>query len=156
MPTRANDAAGKDHAASPDRGERRGAVQELQSIAPYARPGAPRPVSDVLIQCKWLSRYGGAVHGRTGAEAEGAAARLSPDYTDRNLERIWAGVEMSVDRPFYWVVRADLSGIDRLETPLILFRGAPRRQRVLRSGGGMVRFRRGTFQTADLVRTFRP
>lgn len=99
------------------------AVKELESIAPYAQGPAPVALKDLLVQRKWLNRYGGMVYGRTGGEAEGAAIALSPDYTDRDLALVWKGNDYSLDKLLSQVVSADLSRVERLDCPLILFLG---------------------------------
>jgi proline iminopeptidase len=67
------------------------AVRELEAIAPYAPPGKPVVLKDLFVQRKWLAHYGGAVYGRTGFDAESAAIKLSPEYSDAELKTIWDG-----------------------------------------------------------------
>jgi pimeloyl-ACP methyl ester carboxylesterase len=99
------------------------AVKELQSIAPYAEGHRPVLLKDLMVQRKWLNRYGGMVYGRTGGDAEGAAMALSPEYTDRDLSVVGEASEYSLDKLLSKVLTLDLSRIDRLDCPLILLEG---------------------------------
>lgn len=99
------------------------AIAELEALAPYAQSGQPIPLPDLMAQRKWLNHYGGMVYGRTGGNAEAAAIRLSPEYTDRDVGAIWAGNELSMQQLLAQVVALDMSDITRLECPLLLFLG---------------------------------
>lgn len=98
------------------------AIQELESIAPYPEGDGLPPVQDVIVQRKWLSAYGGMTWGRSDLSYEDNLRRLSPDYTDADLE---------ADREIGNVVMQllpQLGGVDyrdttRLEVPLFLFSG---------------------------------
>ncbi len=99
------------------------AIRELQSIAPYAAKG-PVPVSAIMIQRKWLGRYGGAAWRRPGGGAfEAAAIKLSPDYSDDDVRNAFKGQPPVTDALLPAVLSADLSTIRDLKTPLLLLLG---------------------------------
>jgi len=99
------------------------AIRELQSIAPYAAEGKPVTLEALFKQRKWLQLYGGAAFGRTSFEWEGAAVHLSPEYSDTDVKTWEQGNELSERHLLAIVVNTDLSKINRLECPLILFEG---------------------------------
>jgi pimeloyl-ACP methyl ester carboxylesterase len=100
------------------------AVSELESIAPYPAPGKVVAVKDLLVQRKWLTFYGGAMAYRTANVAETGLARLSPDYTDEEIRRIWEGNEFATPILLPELVGLDLRATSRrLNVPLILFEG---------------------------------
>jgi len=99
------------------------AIRELQSIAPYAAEGKPVTLEALFKQRKWLQLYGGAAFGRTSFEWEGAAVHLSPEYSDTDVKTWEQGNELSERHLLAIVVNTDLSNINRLECPLILFEG---------------------------------
>lgn len=97
-------------------------IAALEALAPYA--ARPPSTAHLLAQRRLLERYGGVIHGRKGSAAFTGAARLSPDYTDRDLALAWQGNARSVERlfPDIWA-RGDLTAVRRLETPVILLSG---------------------------------
>ena len=99
------------------------AMAELQSIAPYAEGTQAVALADLMVQRRWLNRYGGMVHNRTGGQAEAAAIALSPEYTDADLAAVWTANRFSMDRLLAQVLTLDLGDVDRLEVPLLLFLG---------------------------------
>lgn len=99
------------------------AIEELESIAPYAEAGQSISLRELAIQRKWLNHYGGAVHGRKDGSHEAAAAALAPEYSDADLKAMWAGNELSESRLLSEVVGLDLSTIDELDCPIILLNG---------------------------------
>src|SRR5690606_1473130 len=84
------------------------AVAELESRAPYAQGDAPVPLADLMKQRRWLNFYGGMVHNRHGGEAEGAAVRLSPEYSDQDVARIWDANDFSVEHLLTGVLTLDM------------------------------------------------
>jgi proline iminopeptidase len=101
----------------------REAIADLQSVAPYAEGDEPVPLADLMKQRKWLNHYGGMVHNRRGGDAESAAVRLSPEYTDADVSAIWDANEFSMDKLLAGVLTLDMTGIRKLDCPLILFLG---------------------------------
>jgi pimeloyl-ACP methyl ester carboxylesterase len=101
----------------------RQAIRELASIAPYAAPGKPLVLKDLYLQRKWLARYGGAVYGRNGSDAESAAAKLAPEYTDADLKTMWDGTEFSSSRMLTDVLTQDFSVYTKFDCPIVIFNG---------------------------------
>jgi pimeloyl-ACP methyl ester carboxylesterase len=99
------------------------AIAELESLAPYAQGDAPVSLADLMKQRKWLNFYGGMVHNRRGGEAEGAAIRLSPEYRDEDVAKIWTANDFSVGHLLAGVLTLDMGRVQRLECPLLLFLG---------------------------------
>jgi pimeloyl-ACP methyl ester carboxylesterase len=99
------------------------AIRELESIAPYAAPGKPLVLKDLYLQRKWLARYGGAVYGRTGSDAESAATKLAPEYTDADLKTIWDATEFSSSRMLTDVLTQDFSVFTNFDCPIVIFNG---------------------------------
>lgn len=99
------------------------AIAELQSVAPYAQGDAPVPLSDLIKQRRWLNHYGGMVHNRTGGQAEAAAIRLAPEYSDRDVAQVWEANDLSTQQLLPEVVTLDMSRVTRLDVPLLLFLG---------------------------------
>jgi proline iminopeptidase len=99
------------------------AVHELEGIAPYFIPGHGASLKDIYTQRKWLDFYGGVMAHRRGNSAESALAKLSPDYTDQEILRIWQGNDFSEEHLLPEVLSQDLSDIRNLGCPLIIFAG---------------------------------
>lgn len=98
------------------------AVAALEALAPYAET-TPPSTEHLLIQRRWLGHYGGVIYGRTNASDFTRVARLSPDYTDRDLELVWQGNERSVLRLFPELWAHNLNAVTQLRTPVILLSG---------------------------------
>ncbi len=99
------------------------AVAELEALAPYAKNGAPVSLADLMKQRRWLNHYGGMVHNRRGGEAEGAAIRLSPEYSDADVAGVWEANDFSVGHLLTGVLTLDMGQVRRLDCPLLLFLG---------------------------------
>lgn len=99
------------------------AVAELQGLAPYAQGSAPVPLEDLFKQRKWLNHYGGMVHNRRGGDAEAAAIKLSPEYTDQDVAGVWKGNDFSMQHLLSEVLTLDMSVVRELKVPLFLFEG---------------------------------
>jgi len=99
------------------------AVHALEAIAPYAASDRLVPLKDIYTQRKWLGVYGGVMAYRHGSSAESDLAELSPDYTDAEIAHIWDGNDFS-ERPLLpALLGLDLTGIRKLDCPLIIFAG---------------------------------
>ncbi len=96
------------------------AIRELEAIAPYANPGQIVPIKDLYIQRKWVGLYGGVMAYRRDNSADSALARLSPDYNDQEIRRIWEGNEFAAPYLLPELVALDLTTIHKLGVPLIL------------------------------------
>lgn len=99
------------------------AVRDLESLGDYAAPGQPIALPDLYKQRKWLGYYGGAVFGRKNFDHEGAAARLSPEYTDADLRTIWKANDFSAERLLAETIALDFSKYTRFDCPIILLNG---------------------------------
>jgi pimeloyl-ACP methyl ester carboxylesterase len=98
------------------------AVAELESIAPYAAPGKPIPLKDIVLERKWSDYFGGVMAYRTG-QNDGIAARLSPDYTDEESRRVYDGNGYSESFLFSPVLTLDFKSVTDLQCPLIVLAG---------------------------------
>ncbi len=99
------------------------AVAELEALAPYAEGNAPVPLESLFKQRRWLNHYGGMVHNRRGGDAEAAAIKLSPEYTDQDVAGIWKGNDFSMQHLLGEVLTLDMSEVHELKVPLFLFEG---------------------------------
>ena len=99
------------------------AIRQLEAIAPYFAPGHPSPLKDIYTQRKWLDFYGGVMAHRSSNSPESDLAELSPDYSDQEILRIWEGNEFSERYLLAQVLGLDLSDINKLDCPLIVFAG---------------------------------
>jgi pimeloyl-ACP methyl ester carboxylesterase len=98
------------------------AIADLESIAPYAQPGKDIPLKDIALERKWSDYFGGVMAYRPG-QIDWMAARLSPDYSDSEIARVFDGNGYSQEYLFSDVLRLDLSKITKLGCPLIVFAG---------------------------------
>jgi proline iminopeptidase len=99
------------------------AVNVLQAIAPYFAPGQPAPLKDIYTQRRWLDYYGGVMAYRRGNSAESDLSKLSPDYSSEEITHVWDGNEPSEHALLATGLSTDLTAIQQLECPLILFAG---------------------------------
>ena len=99
------------------------AVAELEALAPYAQGNDPVPLDSLFKQRKWLNHYGGMVHNRRGGEAEAAAMKLSPEYSDRDVTGTWKGNDFSMQHLLADVLTLDMTTVSEIDTPLFLFLG---------------------------------
>ena len=99
------------------------AVRDLQSIAPYAVAGSTPTLAELALQRRWLNFHGGMVHGRDGGAHEAAAATLSPEYSDADLDSLGAASDVSLAHLLPDVLKIDMTDVRRLDVPLVLFLG---------------------------------
>ena len=99
------------------------AVHDLEALAPYPPKTGLLPLKAIYAERKWLDHYGGVMAYRHGNDAEGDLPDLSPDYTDAEIPHIWAGNVFAERYLLSWVLGQDLSGIRKLDCPLIVFAG---------------------------------
>lgn len=98
------------------------AIAELESIAPYAAPGKPIPLEDIIIERKWSDFFGGVMAYRTH-QVDGIAVGLSPDYSDEEARRVFDGNGFSQGFLLSPVLSIDLSHVTKLDCPLIVLAG---------------------------------
>lgn len=101
----------------------RDAVRELESIAPYGAGAEPIPLKDIMIQRKWLMRFGGVVAGRANNDAEANAIGLSPEYDDEDVRQVWTANEFSEDKLLVTALEIDHSKVKAIKVPIVLFLG---------------------------------
>jgi pimeloyl-ACP methyl ester carboxylesterase len=99
------------------------AVRELEAIAPYGAPGRTIPIKDIYVERKWMGYYGGVMAYRRDNKTDSALARLSPDYGDGEIGRLWEGNEFATPYLLPELLTLDLTTIRKLAVPLILFEG---------------------------------
>jgi pimeloyl-ACP methyl ester carboxylesterase len=99
------------------------AVRELEAIAPYGAPGQIIPIKDILVERKWVGHYGGVMAYRHDNSADGDLAQLSPDYSDQEIAHVWDGNKFATPYLLPEVVALDLTTINKLAVPLLLFEG---------------------------------
>jgi pimeloyl-ACP methyl ester carboxylesterase len=98
------------------------AVADLEALAPYAAPGKPIPLEDIMVERMWSDHFGGVMAYRTG-QSDGIAARLSPDYSDDEARRVYEGNAYSQRFLLSAVLTLDLSAVTELRCPLLLLEG---------------------------------
>lgn len=98
------------------------AIAELESIAPYAAPGAEIPLEDIVIERKWSDFFGGVMAYRTH-QVDGIGVRLSPDYSDDEAQRVYYGNGFSQGFLLSPVLTLDLTDVAELGCPLIILAG---------------------------------
>jgi proline iminopeptidase len=99
------------------------AVRQLRALAPYFAPGKPSSLQDIYTQRKWLDFYGGVMAHRSAITDESYLTRLSPDYSEAEIRHVWDGNDFSEHYLLQEVLSLDLSNIQKLECPLIVFAG---------------------------------
>lgn len=99
------------------------AVRQLQAIAPYGEGGKTIPIADIYVERKWVGYYGGLMAYRRDNEDDSALTKLSPDYSDEEIAHIWDGNKFATPYLLPDVVALDLTKINQVPVPLILFEG---------------------------------
>jgi proline iminopeptidase len=100
------------------------AVSALEAIAPYGVAGQTIPIKNIYVERKWVGYYGGLMAYRRDNSADGDLAELSPDYTDQEIGHIWDGNKFATPYLLPEVVALNLTTINKLSVPLILFEGS--------------------------------
>jgi proline iminopeptidase len=108
--------------AAARKADNKDAIRDLSSIAPYAASGGQIPLADIALERKWSDFFGGVMAYRPG-QIDDQAARFSPDYTDAEAPRIYAGNSYSQGFLFSAIVSLDLSKVTELRCPLLLLEG---------------------------------
>jgi pimeloyl-ACP methyl ester carboxylesterase len=99
------------------------AARELEAIAPYPPPNGPIPLKAIYTERKWLERYGGVMANRQSNDAESDFSKLSPDYKDEEIPRIWEGNDFTERYLLADALGLDLTSIRELRCPLLIFDG---------------------------------
>jgi pimeloyl-ACP methyl ester carboxylesterase len=98
------------------------AQRELAAIAPYPGNG-PMTFARIGVQRKWLNYYGGLAYGRSSFDFDDGATKLSPDYTQAELDSIDAGGEFSLDHLLPALMEANFDDTNAFACPVVLFLG---------------------------------
>lgn len=98
------------------------AMEDLQSIAPYPKPGEPISITELYTLRRWVAHYGGTMAYRRDNNADSALARLSPDYTDEESRHVWDGNALITPILLPAMLARDPM-IPELKVPIILFAG---------------------------------
>jgi proline iminopeptidase len=99
------------------------AVRELEAISPYGAPGRTIAIEDIYVERKWMGYYGGVMAYRRDNVADSDLARLSPDYSDAEIGRVWEGNEFATPYLLPGLLTLDLARMRKFTVPLILFEG---------------------------------
>lgn len=99
------------------------AVKELEALEPYPGDVGGLTIARGEAQRKWLMYYGGLTYGRTNYKYNADAWELSPDYTDRDLDKIDAGSLLSLQRLLPAMEKVDFNAVTTFRCPIFLFTG---------------------------------
>jgi len=98
------------------------AVAQLRALAPYPRADGTVTVDQILVQREWVIHYGGLTWGRPDFDYAQDAAKLSPDYSRRELNPE-NGIGESLPRLLPAMVGYDVRGVTRMDCPVFIFAG---------------------------------
>ena len=99
------------------------AVKELEAIAPYPRADGTVAIEQILKQREWVIHYGGLTWGRPDFDYAQDAARLSPDYTRKELNPE-DGIGESLGKLLPAMMKYDVRGVRRMGCPVFILAGA--------------------------------
>jgi len=97
------------------------AVRELQSIAPY--PGTELTLDSVGMRSKWEMYYGGLAYGRKDYQFEDDVEKLSPDYSQQDLDAMGKGSLFSLDHLLPPLLAVDFDHVTHFGCPVIVYVG---------------------------------
>jgi len=106
--------------------ERRGnaqAIKALKAIAPYPETNGAVPLAKINIERTWNMVLGGLTWHRSGLDYYYNVAKLSPDYTDADLNAIDKGSALSLAPLLPEFTRANFDNVTEFKTPIVLFLG---------------------------------
>jgi proline iminopeptidase len=107
--------------ARDDRNDR--AVKELAALAPYPRADGTVTIEQILKQREWVIHYGGLTWGRPDFDYAQDAAKLSPDYTRKELAPE-EGIGESLGKLLPAMMKFDVRGVRTMDCPVFIFAGA--------------------------------
>jgi pimeloyl-ACP methyl ester carboxylesterase len=99
------------------------AVKELAALAPYPRADGTVSIEQILKQREWVIHYGGLTWGRPDFDYALDAAKLSPDYTRKELSPE-EGIGESLGKLLPAMMKFDARGVRRIACPVFIFAGA--------------------------------
>jgi proline iminopeptidase len=98
------------------------AVKQLDAIAPYPRADGSVSVEQIIVQRTWVIHYGGLTWGRPDFDYAQDAAKLSPDYTRKELSPE-DGIGQSLPRLLPAMMAWDVRNVTHLDCPVFIFAG---------------------------------
>ncbi len=98
------------------------AVKDLQSLAPYPGTG-PITLEQVARERKWLQYYGGLTWNRRDFNYDADAWKLSPDYSEAELDAIGEGSKLSLDHLLPTLTDYDIDDKTDFKCPIVIFNG---------------------------------
>lgn len=96
------------------------AIAELTALVPY--PGTKPTAANVLVERKWVARYGHLWSGRSDARSLAVAAMLSPDWNIRELLGNERAVQFTIDHLLDALWRIDFRDT-KFDCPIFFFAG---------------------------------
>jgi pimeloyl-ACP methyl ester carboxylesterase len=99
------------------------AEKELLAIAPYPGPPGSLTFERIGTQRKWLMYYGGLAYGRRDFSSDGNSWDLSPDYTDRDLDKVDEGSLYSITHLLGQLETVNFDSVTKFRCPVFLFEG---------------------------------
>jgi pimeloyl-ACP methyl ester carboxylesterase len=98
------------------------ALAELRGIAPYPEANGAILSAKLKVQRKWQTFYGGYVFGKAD-DHYADIVKLSPDYTELELQAFGAGISFSFDRLLPQISSTSFRAVRELNCPVVLFHG---------------------------------
>ena len=98
------------------------AVRQLVALAPYPRADGSVSVEQILVQRTWVIHYGGLTWSRQDFDYAQDAAKLSPDYTRKELSPE-DGIGESLPRLLPAMLAYDVRSVTRMDCPVFIFAG---------------------------------
>lgn len=99
------------------------ATKDLRSIAPYPEKDGSAPLDKISLVRKWSTNLGGVTHGRASIGYYFNIGKLSPDYTEADLEAIDKGSALSLVRMLPELTGFNYTHVTDFKTPIIMFEG---------------------------------
>ena len=99
------------------------AVRDLEALAPYPGDPADFTLGKVTAQRKWLSYYGGLAWGRQDFKWDVEAWKLSPDYTEKELDAVDAGTGYSISHLLPMLMDIDFDQTTTFRCPVFVIVG---------------------------------
>jgi len=98
------------------------AIQQLESLAPYPRPGI-LPLQDIALQRRWVQHYGGMISS-VNLDNEVDRWRMSPLYDDQDVLVTIAGAFPAFDSIFAELMDVDFSPVKEINCPFFILQGS--------------------------------
>ncbi|QNP40242.1 alpha/beta fold hydrolase [Lysobacter solisilvae (ex Woo and Kim 2020)] len=99
------------------------AIRELEALAPYPGPPGRLTLERIGAQRTWTMHYGGLAWGRSEFKPFDDARKLSPDYSNAELQAIDHGGLYSLGYLLPAMEQVDFGGNTRFGCPIFIFNG---------------------------------